>query len=229
MMEERYPSNYIILFIGGILALIIVRLLISMRFLGVVVLSILLLVGIIYSIIIQLKKNQEQKRYANSTEGQIVERLEMCQNELNKHQDAIKSIKKSMSEIGDKLNGAEQINPKIKEDSSRLIQKFEAELRLRESKIQFFKTCIYKLEGLLRNHQIAKDLLQKEEKLKKLQEDHYEDLGKMEEIKSNLEYDTFYLEAIDDLSNKMELSLDFTNAESINEELLKMTKDIEGL
>lgn len=228
-MDKKNVSQLLFIIVGSVLVLVVAQLIIRMGFMGLLLLFTGLLVVGLYFGFQMLLNHWKQKAYANSTEGQFKEKIALCQQELDKHNHAYQVIQESIEEIQDRLKQAKNINPQIEQDSNALLAKFQNELELRKSKINFFQTCIEKLESLLHNHLIAKELIIKEEKLRKLQEDHYQEIGKMEEIKSSMELDTFYLETIQDLSHKIEHTMDLSNTKSINDELVKMTQDIERL
>ena len=228
-MDEKQPFSLLTIVLGIVTLLFLVRLLFAMRFMGLVLISLLMLILAGYFVLQNIRNRKQKKNFAQSTEGQILEKLDACRFELDKHQSAAQTITQNINEIKEQLNPSHNIDPQIEEDSKQLLAKYESELQLRNTKINFFQTCIQKLESLLQNHRLAKSLLQKEEKLRQLQEDHYEDIAKMEEIKSNVEMDTFYLETIQDLSQQIQFSTDLDNTESINRKLIKMTKDIERL
>ena len=225
-MEENSRTNIWMIIVGLVSALILAQILIRMRFFGLILLAAILIGLSIFWIYHNIQRNQNLKQYSNSIEGQLEEKIQVCEVELNKHQKVATSIKAAIHEIEDHLDGNTDVDPKIKDDSERLLKKYHQELKIRTSKINFFDTCLQKLRKLINNHLIAEKLLEKEAELRELKGDHYEDLGKMEEIKSNIELDTFYLETIEELSQRIDLSNDFDDTEQINNELLKITKDI---
>ena len=224
-MDDKLVSKFII----GILAFSLILILVRFRFQGIILLLLIALVAGLYFGIKHLVRRRNDRKFAQTTEGQIQEKLNFCNQELEKHRIAAASIIENINDIKSSLETSTNLSERVVNDSRKLVQKFESALQLRNSKITFFETCIRKLENLLHNHLQAKALLEKEEQLRALQEEDLNDIAKMEEIRSNIEMDSFYLETIEDLSHQIQMSNDLDNTELINRELVKMTKDIERL
>ncbi|MCB0583635.1 MAG: hypothetical protein KDD10_30425, partial [Phaeodactylibacter sp.] len=100
--------------------------------------------------------------------------------------------------------------------------------KLRQSKISFFETALHKLEVLQHNRLLTQSISDKELELKRLKEGHYEDLANMEELRSDVEMETLYLDTIDELSLKLNSSTSLENAESLRKELEEMTRELGG-
>ncbi|MEM1319485.1 MAG: hypothetical protein AAGG75_04470 [Bacteroidota bacterium] len=170
-----------------------------------------------------------QRAYEKTTEGMIEGKLTDCQEQINRNESEIEDIQKSISEIEMRREHSREINPKTLEESERLIQAFEQEMQLREAKITFYRSCYHKLLMLRDNHNMVKELAEKQEQLKKLQEGHYEELANMEALKTNLAYDTHYLTTIDQLSTRMLESRSLDTAQELQLELNVMTKELKKL
>jgi hypothetical protein len=112
-------------------------------------------------------------------------------------------------------------------DLQELIGGFKAEYELRESKSLFFQRCIQKLEHMLDNQRLSKALEDKKSKLQSLQDEHFEGLAKLEELKYDVEMDVFYLDTIESLSQRMLASSTVDDALQLKKELEEMTRELE--
>ena len=230
MFFESKNSNRI----GYALALVILffllfRLFFFARFL--LLISLLLLaVGLAtYSLVNWLSRNRQSKAYGKTIEGQIESRLQQCNDALHKNAGEMDSIQKNIRELENQNQQPEAISPQNRNETERLLSGFKSEMKLRESKVTFYQTCIQKLTRILHNHRLAKQLLEKENNLKKLQEEHYEDLARMEELKYDVEMDLTYLDTIENLSNELHLSNNYQDAQRLNKELNEMTRGLSEL
>ena len=100
---------------------------------------------------------------------------------------------------------------------------------MRETKLGFFSACVQKLEVLLHNHSIARQIVNKKKALEQLKENHYEELAAMEELRTQVEMDTHYLNTIRDLSTQMFLSQTVDDALLLKLELEKMTREMRDI
>jgi len=106
---------------------------------------------------------------------------------------------------------------------------FQSELKLRHAKASFYRRCIQKLQHMLHNQEVAESLASKKEELRRLQEERYEDIADLEELKSTIEMDTLHLKTIDELSSRMLESNTLDHALSLKNELEQMTRDLDDL
>lgn len=159
----------------------------------------------------------------------IWSRIMYCEEQLERLKEEIKDIRKDLIQLKKSTERQEDLTATNREETKRLIVAFENELRIREKKKQFFDTCLRKLKKLLRNQELAIDLAEKEGRLRQLQEGHYEDLAEMEALRSDLELDVFYLDTIESLSERMLLTTSTDEAEALQIELEKMTRELDEL
>ncbi len=172
---------------------------------------------------------REQRSFEKSTEGMIQKKMKDCKRQMEKNKTEIEDIHKSISEIEERRLNSRSINEETLKESDRLIEAFQQEMQLREAKIGFYRSCYNKLLTIRDNHNMVQELVEKQEQLKKLQEGHYEELADMEELKSNLAYDTYYLDTIDQLSMRMLESHSVDSAKELQLELNVMTKELKKL
>jgi len=175
------------------------------------------------------QKKRREKTFRTSTEGIIDHRFTHCNSQISHHKKEMLEIQKNIAELESRLSASLDLPASTKKETHRLIGAFQNELKLRESKIAFFETCVEKLKTLLNNYQLTQELVEKQQKLKQLQEQHYEEIADLEELKSNIEYDKVYLETIENLSNRMLESNSVDDAENLQLELEKMTKELDEL
>ncbi|MCB0548304.1 MAG: hypothetical protein KDD19_12045 [Phaeodactylibacter sp.] len=175
-----------------------------------------------------LQKRRKAKVRRTTVEGMSEERIEYCQEQISKNQKEAGQIRESIKELKTQMASGEGLANKTREDAIRLIKEFESELKLRQSKISFFETALHKLQTLQYNRLLTQSINDKELELKRLKEGHYEDLASMEELRSDVEMETLYLDTINELSLKLNSSTSLENAESLRQELEEMTRDLGG-
>lgn len=188
-----------------------------------------LLIGlaiVLYLGIMVLVKRYRNKKFQKTAEGQIHTRIFYCQDQKQKNEAEIQDIKQSLLELEKKMANSSKIAPQNEEETKRLIEAFYEELKLRKTKLSFFQACEIKLETMLNNFKYSKELEAQKEKLRKLQENHFEDLAQMEELKSDVEMDVLYLDTIERLSQRIMDSTNSNDAEQVRIELETMTKDL---
>ena len=157
---------------------------------------------------------------------QILTRINYCQTQIDRYQKEIDEIQENIGELKSQTENDIDLSEQNRQETIRILQEFEAELKLRQSKITFFKTCIQKLSRIQKNRLVAKSLLEKEERLKQLQQENYDNIAKIESLKSEIDFDLTFLETIDNLSNELGLSSSFSDAEKLNRELIQITRGL---
>ena len=174
--------------------------------------------------------NRRKKRKPKSQiDKKIALKIMKCEEHIRKIDKEIGEIKNEINDLSRGLNHEFEINPETKEESKNILNGFKSELKLRESKLGFYETCIVKLKTLQFNHQLHDDLQKKKAKLSELQEEHYTDLGDMETLKTELEYEHHYLDSIELLTSRMMDSNSVDAANEIRLELNEITKELKRL
>ena len=227
-VENGDPKKWLYLLLAALAAVVLFRFLMVFRFLFVVLLIVSLAIFVPY-LLWRLWQNRQLKRsYQSSTEGQIRERQRYCTEQINKIEEEKEEILSSIQNLEKQLKEVDDIIVTNREETKDLIKRFYSELELRKAKLAFFETCRFKLEKLLHNHLLTNELDTQKEKLRQLQEDHYEDLAKMEELKTEVEHEVLYLETIEELSKKIEKSKTLDHTESLRLELEEMLRELKG-
>lgn len=188
----------------------------------------LAILGIVH-LISFLNKRRNDRAYANSLEGIIQYRMELCNEQIEKNYSEIKDIRIHIRDLEFRLKQDFEINSNTREETQRVIDGFKKELALRETKLGFYRTCKKKLSSLLYNQSLAKDLIRKKERLSELQEDNYEDVAQMEMMKFDVEHDKYYADTIGELSTKMIESNNLDAAEQLQLQLVEITKELREL
>ncbi|MBV6656086.1 MAG: hypothetical protein KI786_20140 [Mameliella sp.] len=154
-------------------------------------------------------------------------RMEQVEEQLNRNEKEIKSIRQNLRELRKEVHDEDALNAKNLTDAQYLIREFEAELELRRAKSSFYKTVKHKLNRLLHNHQLSQSLADKEAELRRLKEHHYDDLADMEAMRSDMELETLYLDTIDELSLKVPDNLSLEHVQELQKQLEEMTRGLE--
>ncbi|MCB0584779.1 MAG: hypothetical protein KDD06_05555 [Phaeodactylibacter sp.] len=225
--QDNNTNNWILQ--AALLFLLFIFLLRFMGRLFPFILGILLVLAIgggIYFLWSYLEKGRAAKARRNTVEGMSEERIDFCRSQIRRNEEEARQIRKSIQELKAQMASGEGLANKTREDALRLIREFESELKLRKSKSGFYETALHKLEALQRNRLLTQSINDKEQELKRLKEGHYEDLASMEELRSDVEMETLYLDTIDELSLKLDSSTSLENAESLRKELEEMTREL---
>jgi hypothetical protein len=215
-------------------ALLVVGIMIFVRFLPLLLrfllpaLALVLLGAIVYLAWQQVDKARQKRALAGTTEGRILARIDFCKEQTAQNQEELVHIRENIEDLHRQLQAVEGLTPNKRQGLQRLAREFEAELQLRQAKAAFFELALKKLQNVLRNSQISQTLDAKEEELRRLKETRYDDLASMEELRSDLETETLYLDTIDELSLKLDSSTSLENAVKLRNELEEMTRDLES-
>lgn len=219
----------ILLYVFGFLALII-----FLRFFFwvgrvLIVLATAALAGwLIYQLVNYWLDPDRKKKSKDTLEGEIEQRLAYCKEQWKANQQELESIEGHIEEITD-LDPERGLGEKNLSDRKRLLEGFQRELDLREAKAAFFSSAIEKLEKLSHNQRVAKQLEEKRRELEALQENHYEELAELEEIKTQTELDVLHLRTIEELSSRMLISDSRDEAIRLRRELETLTSDLRKL
>lgn len=192
-------------------------------------LSVGTLVGVIYYFLRYAWQWQSGREKNRTVEGKIEQLRAQCSDQIEKYRVEIKDIRHNIRDMDTQLNNRFDVNPSSLEESQRIKNAFLKEQRLRETKISFYETCRAKLENMLYNQRLAKDLEQKQEKLSQLQEDHFQDIARMEQLRSEVEYEKRFLDSIGQLSLRMAGINSQDTAEELQLELKEITKELRRL
>lgn len=225
-MDSR-NERLVYIIIAFVLSLFLIRFLPFLRYAIFIFLG-LALVGIpIYWLYQRNRRRKEEKAFAASVEGRAQIQLERIQDLAEKNKEELMQISKSIRDIQDQEK--EKLSPSNRAELKRLLADYEKEKVLRLTKRQFFKASIEKLETILNNKRLAEDLAKKKEELDAMREEQFEELAELENIKYDIESDIFYLDAIDELSDKLYLKSPSTSAETLKLELEKMTEKLKEM
>ncbi len=189
-------------------------------------LSVGTLIGLVYYAIRYAMEWQKSQSQGKTVGGKIEKLISECSAQIAKYRLEIKDIQQNIKDLEHRLKDGFEINPKSIEESKRIQEAFLKEQQLRETKISFYEHCRAKLENMLYNQKLADELEVKQQKLNQLQEDHFEDIAHMEQVRTELEYEKQFLESISKLSDRMAGINSLDVAEEIQLELKSITKEL---
>ncbi len=161
--------------------------------------------------------------------GGIQQNLERCNVQIEKNGAEVDGIKKEIADIQSKLDTDLNIRAETKRESLDLIAAFKEQLKLRSARLDFYFKCKEKLNTILYNHELRETLMGKRKVLEELKQHDYDDIARMETLKSDIAYDLQYMKTIEGLSLKM---LDSTNLDDANDlqlELEELTRELRKL
>ena len=195
----------------------------------VAILVIAVLIFFSWDAIRMLRRRRKRRSFEKSTEGQIQSKLLDINEQMLLNEEEMSGIQSSISDLKEKRPEVDSLSTANQKAWKDLMQGFQSELELRQTKKSFFETCIEKLKTLLNNHRVAGELEEKRRKLESLKENHYEDLAKLEEMSYDVEADILYLDTLDKLSRRLLDSSSTKEAEILKQELDDMTRNIKKL
>lgn len=209
----------------GLLALI--RLFPPLRFLWSVLLILVVVGTIAYSLWYWLMLRRQQSRHALTVMGRIEERLRVCRENIDEQEKAVERIQAEIDTLERRVERGRALNPRTAADLRELIAGFQRELRLRDAKLTFFRTCEDQLETLLYNHQVARELEQKRRELEELREQRYDDVATAEQFRWDIDTENEYLDTLSELSRRAAYSQEVDDTERLRLELEQLSKHLQ--
>ena len=167
-----------------------------------------------------------RKAKKGSIEYKIQQQMEFCRSEISRIDKEVEYIHENIRDIDSKVRVDIDIHENSQRESNRLREEFLNELKLRERKLEFYRICRDKLSTLLYNHQLSEDLQIKQANLEKLKEEHFEDIAKMEAMKTEFQLDQDVLKTMQSLSSKISSSKSLDSVEELRLELIQLTKEL---
>lgn len=225
--DSRFnPIHLVYVFFGILILGFIFRQVAFIFFMG---LMLAMFLGSIFFIVKHFRDAKKRDAFQNSMEGSIRKNLELCEEQMAKNQLELVEIKNNIYELKEKLEVKSLINENTIIESELLISGFERELDLRKAKIDFYKICKEKIHNIHFNQTLANDVASKRERLKQLQEDHFEDLADMEKLRSDVDYTKTYIDTISNLSIRMSQSTSLSSAQELHDELKLIIQELREL
>ncbi|MFK8005042.1 MAG: hypothetical protein AB8H03_01670 [Saprospiraceae bacterium] len=220
------PIHLVYVFFGVLVMGFIFRQVAFIFFMG---LMLAMFLGSIFFIIKHFRDAKKEKEYKDSMEGSIRQNLELCEEQMTKNEQEVLEIKDSIYDLKEKLEVKSMINENTIRESELLISGFERELDLRNAKLEFYKICKEKIHNIHFNQTLADEVANKRQRLKQLQEDHFEDLADMEKLRSDVDYTKTYIDTISNLSIRMAQSTTLRTAQELHDELKLITQELRDL
>ena len=215
-----------LVFIGVLVLGIIFK---RVTFLFFMLLALAIFVGSMYYIIKYFRDAQKEKEFMETMEGAIIQNLKLCEEQIESNQKEIVEIRQNIIDLQSTIDNKMNINENSMRESELLISGFERELDLRKAKLDFYKICKQKIKNIHYNQQLADKIASKKEKLRQLQEDHFDDLAEMEQLRSDMDYNKSYMDSINRLSLRMAESTSLSSAQELHDELKLITQELRDL
>ncbi|HKK76030.1 MAG TPA: hypothetical protein VJ953_13210 [Saprospiraceae bacterium] len=217
-------DKLIYIFVAVVAALFFMRFLPFLRYVLFVLLGLALIVIPIYWIVQRWQRRKAQQRISASVEGRAQLQLERLEDLTEKNKEELSLINESIRDII--AQQEEKLSESNRKELNRLLSEYQQERTMRLTKKKFLDASQGKLQNILKNKALADDLARKKAELDAMREEQFEELAELENIQYDIETDVFYLDAIDELSEKMQLKSPSTSAETLKLELEKMTEKL---
>jgi hypothetical protein len=173
-----------------------------------------------------LSRKRDHQQPMDELELQLRERMDSCQVQIELLEQEALDIRTDIDQLERKINPPTGLSELTLKDTNNLIAAFRKELRLRDSKLSFFRTAARRLSTLLRNHRLQGEIAAKRERLHEMREKNYDNLAEMEEIRYQLEREQTYINTIEELGRRVEDSNEPADAERLVKELEEMTRQV---
>ncbi len=214
--------------IGVGIVLVLFFLFPPMRYVLIMLLGLVALIWLGWDLFERFSERRQQQQYAQTLEGRIRNRLEKCEALQAENEQQLEEIEATLQDLNHRLAQKEQLSPRNKVRLEQLQQGYERELRLRKTKSRFYQECIQRLSVLLNNHLLEKEIEERRNRLEELREDQYDELEEMEQIRYQIASSGDYLQTIENLSGRMLGSENLEEAQGLELELKKMTRELGG-
>jgi hypothetical protein len=225
-MDKR-NERLIWMVMGLVVALISLRFLAAFRFLIFIALGLALVGFPIYWLWQRYRNSKSELLFSRSLEGRVNQQLDRLVELADKNKEELDLINTSLRDIQHKAT--ELLSMANRQEIEGLLLAYKKERQLRMTKQDFFAASQEKLGVMLKNKQIAEDLATKKAQLDQMREEQFEELAELETIHYDIETDIFYLDAIDELSEKILAQRTSESADTLKLELEKMTEKLKAL
>lgn len=214
----------IMLLVIGVFSL---RFLAAFRFLIFIVLGVALVGFPLYWLWQRLRNRKAAQAFTNSLEGRANQQLDRLEELAEKNQEELDLINTALQDIQYKTQ--ESLSSSNRQEIQGLLAAYKKERLLRITKQEFFEASQEKLAVMLKNKRISEELAAKKAQLEQLREEQFEELAELENIRYDIETDIFYLDAIDELSEKILAQKTSQSADTLKLELEDMTEKLKRL
>ena len=208
--------------VAALALLMVVRLFPPMRFLFMMGLLLAAVGTFVYLLIRSLRDGHQRRRRLHSVEGQIERRMKYCNEQIQRQEQEVAAIRKSMEQLRESLGQTTHPLPEIRRETERVLADFQREHDLRQAKMQFFRECHDKLDNLLHQHLLHRELEQKKRQLDRLRQPQYDELTDLEQLRWDVENEETYLQNIIDLSQRAATADTVDHTAQLREELEQM-------
>lgn len=210
-----------------VLAMVSLRFLAAFRFLIFIVVGIAIVGLPLYWLWQRIRNRKAEQAFSRSLEGRANQQLDRLEVLAEKNQEELDLINKSLKDI--QIKAQEALSTSNRQEIQGLLAAYKKERRLRITKQEFFDASQEKLGIMLKNKRISEELAAKKAQLEQLREEQFEELAELENIRYDIETDIFYLDAIDELSEKILAQKTSQSADTLKLELEKMTEKLKRL
>ncbi len=210
-----------------VLGIFSLRFLAAFRFVIFIVLGLALVGFPLYWLWQRFRSRKAAQTFSKSLEGRANQQLDRLEELATKNQEELDLINTALQDI--QIKAQESLSTSNRQEIQGLLEAYKKERRLRITKQEFFKASQEKLGIMLKNKSISEDLAAKKAQLEELREEQYEELAELETIRYDIESDVFYLDAIDELSEKILAQKTAQSADTLKLELEKMTEKLKRL
>lgn len=222
MNQESKIAFFFKMLIAAMAAILLIRIFPPLRFVLVVGFGFALVVGLGYLIYQFFDKRRQLRAAAGTLAGRMEQRMETCRTHITNYEQEIAELQKDLDQLHERLRELNTPHPESQRESQRLIQEYEREIKLRRSKIDFFRQCLDQLEELLRQHHLNQEIQRGRDKIDQLKQRRTEDVADMEEMRYQIEQETIQLDTITELSQRAIAAEALDQTEFLRGEIQKM-------
>lgn len=154
----------------------------------------------------------------------IEEKIVECERKATEFRKQAETIKQQETELRDRLQRASEAGEPDRERAEKLLLDFGEEIRLRLAKAIFFQNSTQRLQQMLENRRLQRQLEKSEKQLEDWQSKNPLEVADLESMRERIRLDEAHLETIESLGQRVYASPDLTTTQQLTEEVLELGK-----
>lgn len=182
-----------------------------------------LLVWIVSQSVINRKRRAEERTPA----GRIRKKIADIRTKRGKLLDELKDVQKDIEQLRAKVSSGKNVVESTRRDSKELLRGFRQQRDIRMAKLNFYRTSLDRLEGLLSNYELTQAIRKGRKRLRELESGQEESIADFEALSWDIRQDQLYLDTVEELEARLHLSDSPQSAQLIQEELEEMTRELD--
>ena len=173
----------------------------------------------------------EKKRRAEerTPAGRLKKKISDIRTKRDQLLDELKEVQSDIEKLRGKISGSgSNVAEATRRESKELLRGFRQQRDLRMAKLNFYRTSLERLEGLLSNYELTQEIRKGQKRLRELESGQEESIADLEALSWDIRQDQLYLDTVEELEARLHLSDSPQSARRIQEELEAMTRELDA-